>query len=124
MCAVREVQEELGVTPVDLEYAGENSFQFVDGYSIHVHIYRAADCEGEPVETEEATPLWVHVDRIPYGEMWADDFLWVPLLLRRQTFRGRFLFDGDRLLDHDIEVARNRENQVHAKTQRNRKTEP
>jgi len=103
-CAVREVREELGVTPLRLSYAGENSFQFADGYSIHVHVYRAEDCECEPVETDEAAPLWVRVDRVPYAEMWADDILWVPLLLRRQPFRGRFLFDGDRMLDHRLEL--------------------
>lgn len=103
-CAVREVREELCVTPLALEYGGENSFQFVDGYSIHVHIYRATDCEGEPIETDEAVPLWVPVDRIPYEEMWVDDRLWVPLLLGRQPFRGRFLFDGDAMLDHAIEI--------------------
>ena len=103
-CAVREVQEELGVTPLGLEYAGENSFQFVDGYSIHVHVYRAADCDGTPVETDEAVPHWFHVEQIPYDEMWADDILWVPLVLRREKFLGRFLFDGDRMLDQRVEV--------------------
>jgi 8-oxo-dGTP diphosphatase len=103
-CAVREVREELGVTPRGLVWAGENSFQFVDGYSIHVHVYRADDCEGDPIETDEAVPHWFHVEQIPYAEMWADDFLWVPLLLRGEKFRGRFLFDGDRMLDHHLEM--------------------
>jgi 8-oxo-dGTP diphosphatase len=103
-CAVREVREELGVTPLDLRLAGENSFQFVDGYAIHVHVYRAAGCAGEPRETDEAIPLWVPLSAIPYEEMWEDDPLWLPLVLRGQRFCGRFLFDGDRMLDHRLEL--------------------
>ena len=51
---------------------GELFFQFVDGYSIHVWVFRAAGYEGEPAETEEAIPLWFATDEIPYDEMWAD----------------------------------------------------
>jgi len=35
--------------------------------------------------------------------MWADDRLWVPLMLAGTRFEGRFLFDGDRMLGHKIE---------------------
>jgi 8-oxo-dGTP diphosphatase len=102
--AVREVEEELRVTPVGLCGLGENRFQFVDGYSIHVFVFAAADCVGEPTETEEAAPLWVGLDAIPYGEMWEDDALWLPLVLQGRRFAGRFLFDGDAMLDHAVEV--------------------
>jgi 8-oxo-dGTP diphosphatase len=39
------------------------------------------------------------VDEIPYERMWADDALWLPLLLRGERFTGHFIFDGDRMLD-------------------------
>ena len=102
--AVREVEEELRVTPVGLRALGENRFQFVDGYSIHVHVFAATGCRGEPEETEEAAPLWVDVDAIPYTRMWEDDRLWLPLVLEGRSFSGRFLFDGDAMLDHAVEV--------------------
>ena len=65
-CAVRECQEELGITVSELEFCGEHQFQFVDGYSIHVFVYRTWEFTGEPVETREAEPLWVQIDEIPY----------------------------------------------------------
>jgi 8-oxo-dGTP diphosphatase len=102
-CAVREVREELRVTPLGVEYAGENAFQFVDGYSIRAFVFRAAGVDGEPAETEEGAPLWVPVGAIPYREMWEDDELWLPLVLARQPFRGRFVFEGDTMLDHELE---------------------
>lgn len=102
-CAVREVQEELRCTPLDLEQLGEIRFQFVDGYSIHVFVFRGSGPEGEPEETDEATPLWARVDALPFDEMWADDRLWLPLVLDRRPFTARFVFDGDAMLDHSLE---------------------
>ncbi len=98
-CAIREVQEELCVTPTGLAHAGELQFQFTDGYSIHVDVFRADGCLGEARETDEAVPLWIPLDRIPYDEMWEDDRFWLPLLLAGECFHGRFVFEGDRMLD-------------------------
>ncbi len=102
--AVREVQEELRITPLGLRFAGEHSFQFVDGYSIHVHVFIASDYEGTPVETDEAVPLWFPLDEIPYDEMWVDDRLWIPHLLKGVGFSGRYIFDGDEMLDYELET--------------------
>lgn len=102
-CAIREVQEELCVTPTGLEARGEHRFQFVDGYSIHVHVFTARGCRGDAAETEEAIPLWTPLDRIPYEEMWEDDRLWLPLMLEGRRFRGVYVFDGDHMVDHRIE---------------------
>jgi 8-oxo-dGTP diphosphatase len=102
--AIREVEEEVMVTPVGIEHCGELGFQFVDGLSIHVEVFRAADCVGEPRETGEALPLWTPIDNIPFDKMWADDREWIPLMLAREKFKGRFLFDGDDMLGHEIEL--------------------
>jgi 8-oxo-dGTP diphosphatase len=101
---VREVREELCVEAIHVRRSGELSFQFVDGLSLHVTVFRADNCVGEPQETPEAIPLWAPVDKIPYDQMWRDDPLWLPLVLERTLFRGRFLFDGDTMLDHCIEL--------------------
>lgn len=102
--AVRETQEEIGVTPVGLEEAGILHFEFLDGYKLHVSVFTAGDCEGELIETPEAKPVWKPVGEIPYSNMWQDDPYWLPLLLERRKFRGFFIFDGERLLSHRIEA--------------------
>lgn len=102
--AVREVQEELCVTPVGVQHSGELFFQFVDGLSLHVHVFRAGGCEGEPQETDEATPLWAKTDAVPYDQMWQDDPYWLPLMMSGTPFRGFFLFDQDRLLDWKMQT--------------------
>lgn len=103
-CARREVMEELCITPLGLEEQGELLFQFVDGHSIHGYVFVAHDFLGQPQETDEAVPLWTPFSAIPYGEMWEDDRLWFPLLLNGQRFRGRFLFDGDRMVAQELEA--------------------
>ena len=103
--AVREVREELLIDVVDPEPIGELQFQFVDGYSIHVWVYRGSRFVGTPTETDEAIPIWKPVDEIPYDEMWEDDRYWLPMLLAGRSFLGHFIFDGARMLDfHLIET--------------------
>ena len=101
--AVREVQEELGVTPFDPQARGELHFQFADGYALHCTVFSADGCEGEPVETDEAIPLWVRRDDIPFDRMWADDRHWLPGFLEGRCFRGFFEFDGETMLAHRLE---------------------
>jgi 8-oxo-dGTP diphosphatase len=103
--AVREVEEELCVTPRLIEPGGELSFQFVDGYSLHAHVFRAGAFDGEPRETDEAVPLWYPLGALPFDEMWADDRLWLPRVLAGGRVSGRFVFDGDRMIDHALEDA-------------------
>lgn len=103
--AVRETVEEVGVRPLDPRLRGRLRFAFADGYRLECHVFTADGCEGEAHETEEAFPLWVGLDAIPYDEMWADDALWVPKMLAgRAPFAGRFAFDGDRMLGAELDA--------------------
>jgi 8-oxo-dGTP diphosphatase len=101
-CAIRECQEELSITVSDLQYCGQHRFQFVDGYSIHVWVYKTEKFDGTPTESVEAKPLWVSLDEIPYERMWEDDKIWLPMLLRGERFQGRWIFDGDSMLDYEL----------------------
>ena len=104
-CAVREVEEELGVTPLRPRRMGTLCFQFTDGLALHVVVFVAPDCHGEAVETDEAVPLWTPLDAIPYDEMWADDRVWVPHVLAGRSVSLRAVFDDDAMLDHALDVA-------------------
>lgn len=102
-CAVRETQEELGVTALEPVKHGELWFQFVDGLALHVDVFRATRWQGEPVETPEAIPLWTSLAELPFEEMWADDRFWLAeVLVEKKHFIGRFLFDDDTMLSSDV----------------------
>lgn len=102
--AIRETQEEVGLTPCDPRAVGELFFQFTDGFSVHCVVFRADGCAGCEVETDEAVPIWTPLDAIPYDAMWADDIDWVPLLLERRAFRGYYLFEGDTMLGQRLDL--------------------
>lgn len=104
VCAVREVQEELLVTPQGLNWGGRLNFLFVDGYSLQAEVFRADGYEGSPTETAEAAPIWCKVDQIPYKRMWADDRIWMPLLLLGKRFEGCFIFEGEIMLDSRVKL--------------------
>lgn len=103
-CAIRETQEELGVTPIDPVKHGELWFHFVDGLQMTVGVFRATRWEGEAYETPEALPHWTPLAALPLDEMWADDAFWLrEVLIEQKHFQGRFVFDDDTMLTHEIE---------------------
>ena len=102
-CAIRETQEELGVTALAPVKHGELWFQFVDGLSLHVDVFIATAHEGTAVETEEAVPLWTPLTALPLDEMWADDRFWLEeMLVARRRFIGRFTFEDDTMLSNEM----------------------
>lgn len=100
--AVRETQEELHVTPAGLVKAGILNFVFVDGYSLHCQVFTASNYTGTPTETDEARPFWCSKEKIPYGQMWADDRIWIPLMLEKRSFFAQFIFDEQVMLWHNL----------------------
>ncbi len=100
--AIRETQEEVGVTPLGVDLRGELFFQFADGYALDCTVFTAKDCEGDLIETNEADPIWTRISEIPYEEMWADDRHWLPGLLEGGKFRGFFEFDGEEMVSKTI----------------------
>lgn len=97
--AIREVREEIGVTPLHPRRVATLDFYFPEhpdfaGWDQQVCVYLADAWQGTPVETEEMAPRWFPLDALPLAEMWADDPLWLPLVLRGIDVRGWFLFDS------------------------------
>lgn len=102
--AIRETQEEIGLTPQKLKYMGELHFIFLDGYSLHGTVFFSNQYTGTPIETPEATPFWCPINKIPYENMWADDSLWLPVALSGKQFKGYFIFDDDKMLSHKMSL--------------------
>jgi 8-oxo-dGTP diphosphatase len=101
--AIRETQEEVGVTPLAPELRGELDFYFEGGPTLHCLIFLARAFSGVPVTTAEAEPLWFPADELPYGEMWSDDRHWLPLLLAGDRFTGWVTVRGETVLSLQIE---------------------
>jgi len=100
--AIRETQEEVGLTPTHLEQRAILNFAFTDGYGLKCHVFVASNAEGTPHETDEALPFWCDIPEIPYGRMWADDRVWLPLMLEGKCLEAWFIFDNDTALWHQL----------------------
>lgn len=100
--AVRECQEEVGLTPSEMRESTELNFIFRDGYSLKGYVFIAEKFTGELVETDEADPFWCKEDEIPYGKMWEDDQYWLPQMFNGEFIHGRFIFDEDIMLSRDV----------------------
>ena len=102
---IRECQEEIGVTPQDIQKVGIIDFYMTDDPDFHhnAHVYAATDWEGKPEETEEMKPQWFNESDIPYPEMWQDDVYWLPLLIAGKQFKATFWLDTNDVL-HDWEL--------------------
>lgn len=101
--AVREAQEELCITPLDLLELGLLHFDFTDGLKLHCTVFRGESFDGTPTETEEARPEWFGIDAIPFDRMWADDIHWLPGLIAGRKFSAWFEFDGETMLSRRID---------------------
>ena len=67
-----------------------------------MHVFTSTRFDGEPTETDEAIPLWFKRSEIPYGEMWADDRIWLPRVLDGAKVNGKFIFSNDIMLGHEV----------------------
>ena len=100
--AIRECQEEIGVTPQSLVACGELYFKDLPDVEHYCHIYVTTDWEGGPHETEEMNPRWYKETDVPYSEMWPDDKLWMPLLLAGKLFKGTVTIEDNVVTYQDI----------------------
>lgn len=103
--AVRETFEEIHITPKTLQEVATLNFHFPDNpdWSQQVVVYLATEWEGEPQETDEMAPKWFKFDKIPYDQMWEDDILWLPEVLKGNLIEADFLFDeNQKMIEHKI----------------------
>ncbi len=103
---IRESIEEISVEPTEYTKVAVHDFTFADGVpDMQVHAYLATKWQGEPTESEEMAPQWFKQSEIPYDQMWQDDLLWMPLVLRGKKLKTSFAFTkNNELLSANIDI--------------------
>ncbi len=99
---LRETREETGLTVSSLEAAAELRFQFTDGYSLDVRVFLASGWTGVLTPCDEADPFWHSSLSLPWGSMWADDAVWLPLVLAGHSVQGQFVFDKEEMREASL----------------------
>lgn len=99
--AIRETQEEIGVTPKSLEKVAVLNFTFPQKpeWDQQVSVFKITAWEGEPKESEEMNPDWFDIDKIPFENMWSDDIHWMPKVLSGLSLQGNFILNSDQSLE-------------------------
>ena len=102
-CAVRETQEEVGITPLEPQCVLEMRFVEQDGPQWLGYACVASAYRGALQESSEAKPFWCPIAEIPYERMWPDDAIWLPRILSEKIdspLVADFLFSDGALMDH------------------------
>ena len=105
--AIRETKEEVGVEIKDPEKFGLLNFKFVNNpeWDLEVTLFIVKEWQGKPTESEEMSPQWFDIDKIPYSQMWPDDLYWLPIVLDGKKFEASFSFgENDKILSHNIQI--------------------
>lgn len=104
--AIRECQEEIKVTPSNLKKVAEHDFLFPEEVEdILVHAFITDTWEGEPQETDEMAPQWFKLSEIPYANMWEDDSVWLPFVLKSKQVRTTCTFTAtNELIDARLTI--------------------
>jgi len=101
-CAIRETEEETGLTPLNARCVLEMRFVERKGPQWLGFACLASGYRGDLIETDEADPFWCPLTEIPYAQMWPDDSIWLPRILGRSEgdpLVADFLFEDGQLLD-------------------------
>ena len=102
-CAMREVAEEVGIRVQALELRALLRYDDpTEGFAMAGFAFVSSNFEGTPAHTAEADPFWCRIDEIPYNEMWENDRIWLPRVLRGERIRADFRFCQDRLVAHTV----------------------
>lgn len=102
--AIRETQEEIGITPTSLKRMATLNFYFPDipldkDWNQQVCVFIVNQWERKPTETEEMKPRWFKISEIPFNSMWSDDIYWLPKVLQGIPVKGDFMFGKNQELE-------------------------
>ncbi|MPC27697.1 7,8-dihydro-8-oxoguanine triphosphatase [Portunus trituberculatus] len=105
-----ELKEEAGidVPHQDVEKVADLEFTFEGEKTLmHVHVFLVKAFTGMPTESEEMRPRWFSMEELPFSDMWPDDPMWLPVVLRGGKVRAAFHFRGHNdILSQRIEEGR------------------
>lgn len=108
-CALREIEEETGIIPLNLRYRGIVEF-ISDKYETeNMHLFTADGFEGEiKKECAEGELVWIKKEQINNLKIWEGDKIFFDLLERKEEFFYLTLkYKGDKLIEHKINIKSN-----------------
>jgi 8-oxo-dGTP diphosphatase len=108
--AVREAQEEVGVTVSvsDVDQVAVLTYRFPSRPDLDavVHAFCAKRWCGQVRPSDELDPIWFPLSGLPLDRMWDDERYWLPRALAGERLTAEFIYDASctRVLSSSIDV--------------------
>lgn len=102
-CAIREVQEESGLTMVDPILRGILTFPgFANDDDWYTFVFVAHAFHGALVDCDEGVLRWIDDQQLLDLNLWEGDRIFLPWLDRDEFFSGRFTYVNNVLTEHAV----------------------
>jgi len=102
-CIIREVCEESGLSIRSPQLHGLLTFTNFKGNDWYVFVYTAHEFEGELLsDVPEGRLEWIRDEDLLTLPLWDSDPVFLPWLLQARFFSGKFKYDGDRFIEHQV----------------------
>ncbi|MDP8221203.1 MAG: 8-oxo-dGTP diphosphatase [Candidatus Stygibacter frigidus] len=102
-CAIREVQEESGLTVTDLKLHGVITFPMFDGIDDwYVFVFTMTEFEGEMIESPEGELDWIPDDKLMELNLWEGDRIFLPWIQGGRFFSAKFNYITKKLIDWSV----------------------
>ncbi len=102
-CAIREVQEESGLTLINPQWRGILTFpSFANDEDWYAFVFVGTEFTGELIDSAEGVLAWIDDERLPELNLWEGDPIFLQWLEQERFFSGRFLYRDGRLVEHSV----------------------
>ncbi len=99
-CMLREVFEETGLILKDYAFRGIVTFVSDRWETEYMHLFTAAEYEGEPGECSEGVLEWVPKEKVTELKLWEGDRIFLERLNEsRDFFSLKVVYEGETLKD-------------------------
>ena len=102
-CAIREIQEESGLTVIDLKFNGVITFPMFDGVDDwYVFIFTINESHGFLIDSPEGELAWVPDEKLLELNLWDGDRIFLPWLKQDKFFSAKFVYVAKKLIDWSV----------------------
>lgn len=102
-CAIREVQEESGLTMINPLLRGVITFPgFANDEDWYCFLFVCHQFTGQLIDSPEGVLAWIDDARLPELPLWPGDRIFMPWLDVDAFFSGRFTYLDGQLHDHEV----------------------
>ncbi len=104
-CARREILEETGASPINLNYRGVVTFVSDEFGTEYMHLFKADGLQGQiNYDCKEGDLVWVDKREVQNLAVWEGDKLFLKALDEEKRFFSlKLIYKGDKLVDFKFE---------------------